>query len=107
MTPWKFTSALRHVVARTRDDGGAESCLASLLPAAELAGVLDPDPPASPTPEERDAAVARQYQKLMALRGMTPSQVQAWVDANIADLASAKDAIKTLAIAICILARRI
>lgn len=65
----------------------------------------DPAPP--PTQEELDAAAARVYAKLAALRGMTPSQVDAWVNTNVTDLASAKDAIKTLAIAVSILARRI
>lgn len=57
--------------------------------------------------EALDVAAAKAYAKLTALRAMTPAQVQAWVDANVIDLASARDAIKTLAIAVGILARRI
>lgn len=65
----------------------------------------DPDP--LPTQDEIDATTAKQYGKLAALKGMTPAQVQAWVDANISTLADVKDALKTLAIAASILARRI
>jgi len=38
---------------------------------------------------------------------MTPAQVRAWVDANVTNLSQAQDAIKTLAIAVSILARRL
>ena len=65
----------------------------------------DPSPP--PTQDEIDATVARSYGKLIALKNMTPAQVQTWIDANITTLADARDALKTLAIAVGILARRI
>ena len=54
-----------------------------------------------------DAAVAKAYPKLDALSKMTPSQVQAWVAANVTNLAQAQDAIATLAIAVSVLARRL
>jgi hypothetical protein len=60
-----------------------------------------------PTQDELDAQAARQYQKLVALKNMTPAQIQTFVDNNVVDLPSARDAIKTLAIAVGILARRI
>lgn len=50
---------------------------------------------------------ARQYAKLRALAGMTPAEVKAWVDGNVTTFADAKDAIKTLAIAVSVLARRL
>ena len=65
------------------------------------------DPPPPPSQDEIDAGAARQYAKLQALKGMTPAQVSSWVDANVTNLASAQDAIKTLAIAVSILARRL
>lgn len=68
---------------------------------------LPADPPPAPTQDELDAAAARQYAKLKALAGMTPAQVQAWCQANITDLVSARDAITTLAIAVSVLARRL
>lgn len=68
---------------------------------------LPADPPSPPTQDELDAEAAKQYAKLVALKNMTPAQVQAWVDANINNLADAKDALKTLAIAVSILARRL
>jgi hypothetical protein len=73
---------------------------------AEYAALLEAAKP-PPTQDELDAAEARQYAKLAALRAMTPAQVDAWVDANVTDLASARDALKTLAIAVAILARRL
>lgn len=68
---------------------------------------LPQDPPPPPTQDEIDATAAKTYGKLAALKGMTPAQVQAWVDANVSTLADVKDALKTLAIAASILARRI
>ena len=64
-------------------------------------------PPPAPTPDEVDRAAARAYGKLAALKDMTPAQVQAWVAANVTNLAQAQDAIATLAIAVCILAREL
>lgn len=66
---------------------------------------IEPQPP--PTQQELDSVAARAYAKLTALRTMTPAQVITWVDANVTNLESAKDAIKTLAIAVSILSRRI
>jgi hypothetical protein len=65
------------------------------------------DPAPGPTKDELDAAAAKAYAKLAALMGMTPAQVQAWVSANVTNLAQAQDAIATLAIAVSVLARRI
>jgi hypothetical protein len=65
----------------------------------------DPDPP--PTQDQIDAAAAKEYARLQALMGMTPAQVQAWVTANVTNLAQAQDAISTLAIAVSVLARRL
>ena len=55
----------------------------------------------------QDALSARQYGKLSALVAMTPSQIQAWVTANVTNLAQAQDAIATLATAVGVLARRL
>lgn len=65
----------------------------------------DPAPP--PTQDELDIVSARQYAKLRALRDLTPEQIGAWVDANVTDLAKARDVIRTLAIAVGVLARRL
>jgi hypothetical protein len=58
------------------------------------------------TQSEADITAAKAYAKLTALVAMTPAQVQAWVTANVTNLAQAQDAIMTLAIAVSILARR-
>ena len=51
--------------------------------------------------------IARADPKLRALVTMTPAALKSWVAANVTNLAQARDAIATLAIAIGILARRI
>jgi hypothetical protein len=61
----------------------------------------------APTQDEIDAAAAKSYAKLNALSNMTPAQIQTWVTNNVLTLADATDAIKTLAIAVSILARRL
>lgn len=65
-----------------------------------------PLPTAALPQEEQDIIAAKAYAKLAALCGMTPAQIQTWVDSNVTNLAQAQDAIKTLAIAVAILARR-
>lgn len=65
------------------------------------------DPLPAPSQDEADAAAAKSYAKLQALMAMTPAQVQAWVSANVTNLAQAQDAIATLAIAVAVLARRL
>lgn len=53
------------------------------------------------------ASEARQYSKLRALANMTPKEVQDYIDANVTTVAAARDAIKTLAVAVSVLARRL
>lgn len=55
---------------------------------------------------QTDLVDVRNYPKLNALKGMAPTQIRTWVDANVTNLAEARDAIKTLAIAVSLLARR-
>jgi hypothetical protein len=57
--------------------------------------------------DELDARAAKAYPKLQALLSMTPAQIQAWVVANVTNLAQAQDAISTLATAVGVLARRL
>lgn len=66
-----------------------------------------PKIPLVPTRDEIDAVAAKQHAKLQALMSMTPAQVSGWVDANVTNLAQVQDAIKTLAIAVSVLARRL
>jgi len=72
-------------------------------------GVPDPapDPAGELAGNDLDAYNARNYAKLKTLTAMTPAQVQAWVQANVNTLADAKDALKTLAVAVVVLARRL
>src|SRR5512143_391955 len=69
--------------------------------------ILSQDPPPPPTKDETDAIAAKQYQKAQALFAMSPAQVSAWIDANINTFADAKDALKTLAIIVSVLGRRL
>ena len=57
--------------------------------------------------KEAERQEARAYAKLQAISNMSPSQVRTWVENNVNTLADAKDAIKTLAVAICILSRNL
>lgn len=54
-----------------------------------------------------DAAAAKQFVKLQNLVQLSPAQVQTWVGENVTNLAQAKDAIATLAVAVSVLARRL
>jgi hypothetical protein len=56
---------------------------------------------------KQDILDAKNYTKLQALSTMSPTQIQSWVQADVNTLADAKDALKTLAVAVGILARRL
>lgn len=110
-TAWKFADSRRLAVFRLLDDGSCESCRADR---ADVQGwveagnvILDPDPPPAPSKDEADAAAARELLRVKALVAMTPAQVDAYIEQNITNIATAKDAIKTLAIAVSVLARRL
>lgn len=76
--------------------------------AADSANMADEaDQRAKEAKELADVSAATKYPKLAALRTLSPSEVSAWVDANVNSFADAKDAIKTLAIAVSVLAKRI
>jgi hypothetical protein len=59
------------------------------------------------TQDYLDAKDAREYAPLAALAAMTPAQIQTYINSNVTDLASAKVALRTLAVAVGILARRL
>jgi len=65
------------------------------------------DPPPPPTQDELDRAAAKAYDRLNALKAMRPAQVKAYIDANVTNLTEAKDVLKTLAVAVSILAREL
>ncbi len=68
---------------------------------------LPADPMPAPTQDQLDVAAAKAYAKLTALQNMTPAQVQGWITTNVTTLPQAIDTIKTLAIAVSILFRRL
>jgi hypothetical protein len=75
-----------------------------------LGNVIAPaDPPAPLVAVEQklvdDMAAAKAYQKLQTLAGMSRAEIQAWMTANVTNLAEARDALTTLAIAVSVLAR--
>lgn len=78
----------------------------------------DPDstPPHIPTQAEIDAETERSAREtvvgqlradaaIQALRTRTPAQVDAWIDANVVDLASARTVLKIIARILALLAR--
>jgi len=112
-TNWKYADSTNKIVARILEDGHMQSCKVEMI-ADWIAAGNTPEPADPPSAAEladqqslMDVASAKQYAKLIALKSMTPAQVDAWVTANINNLADAKDALKTLAIAVSILARRL
>jgi hypothetical protein len=60
-----------------------------------------------PTQDQIDRTDAMNYAPLQALIKMTPAQVQAYIQANVTNLAQAQTAIETLAVAVGILARNL
>lgn len=117
ITALKWTSAEHQTLQVTLDNGEVKCCvwpnnttwIRERIQAALAEGVIiaNEDPPLPPTQDEIDCLAARQYAKLQALQSMTPEQVGNWIEANINTFAHAKDALKTLAIAVGILARRL
>lgn len=68
------------------------------------------DPPVPPAPVDLQALAAADpavAAPLDALKAMTPEQVAAWVDANVTDLPAAINAIKLVAVALCITRRQL
>jgi len=74
--------------------------------------ILPPDPPPPPTIQELEAAAVRADPNLIALRDSTPDDVRAYLDARLANLTTAQGQanlladLKTIAVAVGILARR-
>lgn len=68
---------------------------------------LEPDAPPQPTRDEIDAAAARADQEVMAIAAMTPAQAADWIEVNVTSIATAKMALRRMAKALCILARRV
>lgn len=84
--------------------------------AEALKGAIEPereksqaqiDAEAAQAKANADAVAAKADAKLTALGAMSPAQVRAWVAANVANLADAKDVLGTLAVAVSILSRRL
>jgi hypothetical protein len=65
------------------------------------------DAQAKASKDRADAIAAKADAKLQALSAMNPTQVRAWVAANVSTLADAKDALATLAVCVSILARKL
>ncbi len=63
-------------------------------------------PDVTPVNKNMDKEEVSAYSKLIVLKGMSPTQVATWVDANVTNLAQAQDAIKTLAVGVGYLIRK-
>src|ERR1700739_2258974 len=102
----KYTDSTHLIVAVIDDDGvSRSSVMAWTLPQETIIDPADPPPP--PTQDQLDTAAAKVYAPLVALMTMSPAQVQQYVQNNVTNLAQARDAITTLAVAVSVLARRI
>jgi len=55
---------------------------------------------------EEEAVAIMKDPKLLALAKMTPTEVRAWVQTSVKDLAQTHDALATLAVAVSVLSRR-
>lgn len=55
----------------------------------------------------QDQFEAKSYQKLKALASMSPSEIQTWMNSNITDLPSARDALTTMAIGLSVVVRKV
>lgn len=65
------------------------------------------EPQPTLTQEQLDAQAAKAHAKVAALRSMKPAEAAAWVDVNVTNLAEAKDLLKTIAVVLSVLARRL
>lgn len=75
---------------------------------AQLAAAnTQPEPVTADEKYSIDTIAAKNYNKLTALKAMSPGEIQTWMTANVTNLAQARDALTTLAIAVSILARRL
>lgn len=74
-----------------------------VLPANQLSAVVI----AAAAKDASDLVAAKAYAKLAALITLSPADVATWVTANVTTLPQAQDAIKTLAVAVSVLARRL
>lgn len=68
---------------------------------------LPEDPLPAPSKEEADVAVAREHAMLKTIRGMTPEQAEAWVEANITGVPpQVKGLLRALTVFACVASRR-
>lgn len=107
-------------VANVAGEHVANRPIASLAAYSTIFAYYDMRMSAPPTPEEMAAAAALAAEKaaraadiaalvgdakVQAFRTLTPGQVRAWVNSNVATLADARDALGTLAVVVLALAR--
>lgn len=116
---YQYTTGTPRLVKRLRDgvivpDDPANAARIELAEWLAAGGViLEAAPPPPPTIADLEAAAVRADPNLIALRDATPDAVRAYIDSHLANLATAqgqqnlRDDIKTLAVAVGILARRL
>lgn len=116
---YQFTRGTPRLVKRLRDgvvipDAATNSDRIEFQAWLDAGGVVLPaDPPPPPTREEMEAAAVRADPNLIALRDSAPDAVRAYIDSHLANLATAqgqqnlRDDMKTLSVAVGILARRL
>jgi len=116
---YQFTTGTPRLVRRLRDgvvipESATNADRIELQQWLDAGGVILPaDPPPPPPIPELEAAAVRADPNLIALKDSAPDAVRAYIDAHLANLATAqgqqnlRDDMKTLAVAVGILARRL
>jgi len=118
MTPWKYTDSTHLVVFQT--NGSVSSCLVTAPEVqawvAQGNTILAEDPltpaqvaaAAQVAKDTTDAAAAKIDALVIAVMGLSPSQIDAMVDNRFPTLtASQRDYLKGLGKVVCVLARRL
>lgn len=98
---WQYTDSTKKVIKRLLDDGRIESRFATPEDVA-----VDADVPV-PTKDDQDVQELKLNNVLNTLKGMSPSEVEEWIQANVNNLAQAKQVLVVLAGVVAILSRKL
>ena len=98
---WQYTDSTKKVIKRLLEDGRIESRFTTSEDVA-----VDADVPV-PTKDDQDVQQLKLNNVLNALQRMSPSEVDAWIQTNVTNLAQAKQVLAMLAGVVAILSRKL
>lgn len=98
---WQYTDSTKKVIKRLLEDGRIESRFATPEDMA-----VDADVPVL-TKDDQDVQELKLNNVLNALQRMSPSEVDAWIQTNVTNLAQAKQVLAMLAGVVAILSRKL